>query len=131
MSRRVRATVAMVTAVTAMSLVWGGASAAQATESATSGPGWYRVNATDGVFTRYQPSYGAAVVGSANYGSYVYVVCQEAHGGWDNVHMQYGRPFTTWDRLSDGTYVYDWWMDTPIVAEDGHSPGIPACVYAP
>ncbi len=60
-------------------------------------------------------------------GTTLYAVCQTNHGDWvDNV-WQYGRHFTTWDQLEDGTWVYDWYLTTPTVASDGYSPGIPHC----
>lgn len=103
----------------------------RATENTANGEGRHRGNATDGVFKREWADYGARVIRSANYESMVYVVCQVNNGGWDGVHTQYGRPFTPWDRLSDGSYVYDGWIGTPTVAQDGYSPGMPACVFGP
>ena len=60
-------------------------------------------------------------------GTNLTVVCQVNNGAQEDGRTQYGRPFTTWDKLSDGTYVYDWYMTTPTVATNGYSPGIPAC----
>ncbi|MFH8628186.1 hypothetical protein ACH4A8_40950 [Streptomyces vietnamensis] len=46
-------------------------------------------------------------------------------------HTQYGRPSTTWDRLSDNSCADDWRTGTPSVAEDSYSPGMPACLFGP
>lgn len=60
-------------------------------------------------------------------GTNLTVVCQVNNGAQEDGRTQYGHAFTTWDKLSDGTYVYDWYMNTPTVATNGYSPGIPAC----
>lgn len=60
-------------------------------------------------------------------GTNLTVVCQVNNGEQEDGRTQYGHAFTTWDQLSDGTYVYDWYMNTPTVATNGYSPGIPAC----
>jgi hypothetical protein len=61
-------------------------------------------------------------------GTTLTVVCQTKYGDQVDGRTQYGRPFTTWDMLWDGHFVYDWYMNTPVVATNGYSPGIPACV---
>jgi hypothetical protein len=61
-------------------------------------------------------------------GTNLIVVCQTKFGDQVDGRTQYGRPFTTWDMLWDGHFVYDWYMNTPTVATNGYSPGIPACV---
>lgn len=62
-------------------------------------------------------------------GTTLHVVCQADHGDWvaDDDRWQYGRHLTTWDRLTDGTWVYDWYMTTPRVEQSGYSPGISPC----
>ncbi|MCO5991709.1 helix-turn-helix transcriptional regulator [Actinoallomurus spadix] len=62
-------------------------------------------------------------------GTSLHVVCQTNHGDWvaEDDRWQYGRHFTTWDRLTDGTWVYDWYMTTPRVEQSGYSPGISPC----
>jgi GH25 family lysozyme M1 (1,4-beta-N-acetylmuramidase) len=60
-------------------------------------------------------------------GTTLYVTCQTRYGDQVNGATQYGLPFTTWDQLTDGTWVYDWYMNTPTVATDGYSPGIAHC----
>ncbi|MEU6424507.1 M23 family metallopeptidase [Microbispora sp. NPDC046973] len=60
-------------------------------------------------------------------GTALNVSCQINNGDQVDGRVQYGRPFRTWDRLADGTWVYDWYMDTPTVATDGYSPGIAHC----
>jgi hypothetical protein len=56
------------------------------------------------------------------------VVCQTKNGDQVDGAVQYGQPFRTWDQLFDGTYVYDWYMNTPVVGTNGYSPGIVPCV---
>jgi hypothetical protein len=68
------------------------------------------------------------VVGWVQNGTTLQIVCQTNHGAQVDGAVQYGRPFTTWDELIDGNYVYDWYMDTPVVATNGYSPGIDPCV---
>lgn len=72
---------------------------------------------------------------SKNYapnGTYLIIVCQTTFGAQEDGRTLDGQPlaFTTWDMLSDGTFVYGWYMNTPSVHADGYShiPGIPACV---
>jgi surface antigen len=60
-------------------------------------------------------------------GTTLFVVCQTKLGDQVDGRTQYGRPFTTWDMLADGTWVYDWYMNTPTVATNGYSPGISPC----
>lgn len=67
------------------------------------------------------------VVAYAPSGATLYVQCQTRNGDQVDGRTEYGRPFTTWDRLSDGNWVYDWYLNTPPVATDGYSPGIAAC----
>jgi hypothetical protein len=61
-------------------------------------------------------------------GTTLTVVCQTKYGDQVDGRTQYGRPFKTWDMLWDGKFVYDWYMNTPVVATNGYSPGIPVCV---
>lgn len=63
----------------------------------------------------------------AHNGTTLNVVCQVNNGDQADGRTQYGRPFRTWDQLNDGTFVYDWYMNTPTVATDGYSPGIAHC----
>ena len=58
-------------------------------------------------------------------------LCQVNNGDQLDGKIQYGRPFETWDKLSDGTWIYDWYMDTPLVATDGYSPLMPHCAADP
>jgi len=60
-------------------------------------------------------------------GTSLRLLCQANNGGQVDGRVQYGRPFTTWDKLTDGTWVYDWYMNTPLVATDGYSPGFAHC----
>lgn len=68
---------------------------------------------------------GSVLVRWYGNGTSLTVVCQVNNGSQEDGRTQYGHPFTTWDKLSDGTYVYDWYMTTPTVAANGYSPGIP------
>lgn len=68
------------------------------------------------VFVRYVPN-----------GTTLDVVCQVNNGDQADGRTQYGRPFTTWDYLTDGYFVYDWYMTTPVVGTNGYSPGLPPC----
>ncbi|WP_424534325.1 peptidoglycan DD-metalloendopeptidase family protein [Sphaerisporangium viridialbum] len=60
-------------------------------------------------------------------GTSLNVSCQVNNGDQVDGKVYNGKPFTTWDRLADGTWVYDWYMNTPTVGGDGYSPGIPHC----
>ncbi|WP_073948053.1 M23 family metallopeptidase [Streptomyces kebangsaanensis] len=60
-------------------------------------------------------------------GTSLNVSCQINNGDQVDGKVYNGRPFTTWDQLADGTWVYDWYMNTPTVGADGYSPGIPHC----
>ncbi|MEV1175024.1 peptidoglycan DD-metalloendopeptidase family protein [Nonomuraea sp. NPDC049784] len=55
------------------------------------------------------------------------VACQVNNGDQVDGKVYNGQPFRTWDRLADGTWVYDWYMNTPTVGSDGYSPGIQHC----
>jgi hypothetical protein len=57
-------------------------------------------------------------------------VCQINNGGWDGSSTNPsdpGKHFTTWDKLSNGNWFYDYWVATPQVAADGYSPGVAHC----
>ena len=88
----------------------------------------YQVTGADsqGLAVQSQPHVNHVVRYAAN-GTTLYVSCQTKNGDQVDGRTQYGRPFTTWDKLTDGTYVYDWYMNTPTVATNGYSPGIGAC----
>lgn len=60
-------------------------------------------------------------------GTTLYVTCQTVHGDQVDGKVYNGKPFTTWDQLNDGTWVYDWYMNTPTIGSDGYSPGIAHC----
>jgi hypothetical protein len=100
----------------------------QAPALAIGGKG-YQVTGTDSAGLAVQR---APHVGNVDYyvrnGTTLIVVCQTRYGDQVDGRTQYGRPFTTWDMLWDGHFVYDWYMNTPVVGTNGYSPGIPACV---
>lgn len=88
----------------------------------------YQVTGADsqGLAVQSQPHINHVIRYVPN-GTTLYVVCQTKYGDQVDGRTQYGRPFTTWDRLDDGTWVYDWYMNTPTVATNGYSPGIAPC----
>ncbi|TDE49045.1 M23 family metallopeptidase [Nonomuraea mesophila] len=88
----------------------------------------YRVTGADsrGLAVQSEPRAGHVIRYVAN-GTALNVVCQINDGGQVDGKAHRGRPFTTWDRLSDGTWVYDWYMTTPTVGADGYSSGIKRC----
>lgn len=88
----------------------------------------YQVTGVDsaGLGVESQPHIGHLVT-YAPAGATLYVQCQTRNGDQVDGRTQYGRPFTTWDRLSDGNWVYDWYLNTPPVAANGYSPGIAPC----
>ncbi|MFL6055942.1 MAG: hypothetical protein ACJ72W_24010 [Actinoallomurus sp.] len=63
-------------------------------------------------------------------GTTLLVSCQTVHGDQVDGRVRNGKPFTTWDRLTDGTWVYDWYMNTPAVGADGYSPASPTARVA-
>jgi lysophospholipase L1-like esterase len=72
-------------------------------------------------------TFGSVLLRWVPNGTTLNVACQVNNGDQEDGRTQYGHPFTTWDRLTDGTYVYDWYMTTPLVGTDGYSPGMPHC----
>lgn len=84
------------------------------------------VGTSGGLAVQTEPHVDHVVSNVAN-GTVLYVVCQTNHGDQVDGATQYGRPFTTWDQLAGGEWVYDWYMNTPTVGTNGYSPGIPAC----
>jgi lysophospholipase L1-like esterase len=92
------------------------------------GPGPYQVVGTDsqGLAIQSKP-HANHVLRFVPNGTALNVQCQVNNGDQVDGRTQYGHPFTTWDRLSDGTWVYDWYLDTPVVATNGYSPGMPHC----
>jgi hypothetical protein len=96
------------------------------------GAGPYQVIGTDsqGLAVQSQPHINHVVRWVPN-GTTLNVACQVNNGDQVDGRTQYGRPFTTWDKLTDGTWVYDWYMTTAVVATDGYSPGMPHCAGGP
>lgn len=88
----------------------------------------YQVTGTDstGLAVQSQPHVGHVVEYVPN-GTTLNVVCQTIHGDQVDDRTFNGTPFTTWDQISDGNWVYDWYMTTPTVNSNGYSPGIPTC----
>jgi hypothetical protein len=90
----------------------------------------YRVTGADsrGLAIQSQPHINHVIRYVPN-GTPLHVACQTNHGDWvaEDDRWQYGRHFTTWDQLTDGTWVYDWYTDTPRVDQSGYSPGISPC----
>jgi hypothetical protein len=92
------------------------------------GAGTYQVTGTDaaGLAVHSLPQVGGVLRWVPN-GTSLTVACQISDGAQVDDRTRSGRPFTTWDQLSDGTWVYDWYMTTPVVGNDGFSPGMPHC----
>lgn len=88
----------------------------------------YAVTGTDsqGLADESKPMSDNVVAWAAN-GTPLYVFCQTVHGQQEDGRTLNGAPYTTWDKLTDGTYVYDWYTNTPTVGSDGYSPGIAHC----
>jgi surface antigen len=88
----------------------------------------YQVTGADsgGLAIQSQPHVNHVIRYVSN-GTTLYVSCQTKNGDQVDGRTQYGHPFTTWDKLTDGTWVYDWYMNTPTVGTDGYSPGIAHC----
>lgn len=88
----------------------------------------YRVTGGDsqGLAIQSQPHVNHVLSYAAN-GTTLYVQCQTNHGDQVDSRAYNGKPYTTWDQLTDGTWVYDWYMNTPTIGSNGYSPGIPAC----
>src|SRR5262249_46237418 len=98
-------------------------------------PPTYQVTGADsnGLADMTKP-FGKGVNGSAFIkwfpnGTSLRVKCQAANGGQVDGRVMNGHAFTTWDNLTDGTWVYDWYMNTPLVGSDGYSPGLAHCPY--
>ena len=88
----------------------------------------YQVKGTDskGLAVQSQPHVDHVLRYVQN-GTWLRVVCQTAHGdAVPDPGVTTDPPFTTWDQLDDGTWVYDWYLTTPNLM-GGYSPGIPPC----
>jgi hypothetical protein len=84
----------------------------------------YYVQGTNGTLAiQSQPAVNH-VVGWLNNGAAVQVVCQINNGGTDPYD---GLTSRTWDKLTSGNWVYDWYISTPPQGSDGYSPGVPHC----
>jgi hypothetical protein len=92
------------------------------------GAGTYQVTGTDsaGLAVHSVPALGGVLRWVPN-GTSLTVSCQINDGAQVDGRTRNGQPFTTWDQLTDGTWVYDWYMTTPVVGNDGFSPGMPHC----
>lgn len=92
------------------------------------GGGQYPVKAPNGLNGRTEPRLGATVGAAYPYDTMLTVVCQTNAGDWDGEHYYPGtKQFKTWDKLDNGLWVYDYWMGTPPIGDDGYSPGIAHC----
>ena len=89
----------------------------------------YHVSGTDGTLAEQNQPATGHFVKWLHEGDAVNVVCQVNDGGQDlgdggSFPWQQSR---TWDRLTDGNWVYDHFITTPPKGPDGYSPGIPHC----
>ncbi len=107
----------------------GAVSLAAASSPASSGPGTYTVIGTgsDGLNERSSPSTSGTIVGNLPNASTIDIACQTSGG----TYATGGSPATDsiWDQLTSGSYVADFWVNTPAVGT--FSPGIPRCVPGP
>jgi len=84
----------------------------------------YHVQGTSGTLAiQSQPAVNH-VVGWLSNGAAVQVACQINNGGTDPYD---GLTSRTWDKLTSGNWVYDWYISTPPQGSDGYSPGVPHC----
>jgi hypothetical protein len=95
--------------------------------SASSAGTYHVTGAPNGVAGIYSEPHVNNVIRTAANGTALTVQCQVNNGSQLDGRTQYGRPFLTWDKLSDGTWIYDWYMDTPLVQTDGYSSRMPHC----
>jgi hypothetical protein len=87
------------------------------------------MNADDELYERESPHLDSLHLQSTiPNGTLVSVVCQTRHGDQSRGHLERttGNPFTTWDLLDDGYWVYDWYVNTQTVV-NGYSDGIDPC----
>ncbi|WP_194905392.1 CHAP domain-containing protein [Catenulispora rubra] len=89
----------------------------------------YKVSGTDGTLAEQSQPAQNHVVGWLHEGDSVQVVCQVNNGGQDlgdggTSPWQQSR---TWDKLTNGNWVYDHFITTPAQGSDGYSPGVPHC----
>ncbi|MEV6118265.1 CHAP domain-containing protein [Streptomyces sp. NPDC052109] len=115
----VRLTAALALATGSIALTAGSAHAATA----------YKVQGTDGTLAEQSQPATNHFVRWLHEGDTVNVVCQVNDGGTDigdggTFPWQNSR---TWDKLTDGTWVYDHFITTPPQGADGYSPGVPHC----
>ncbi|MET8957348.1 CHAP domain-containing protein [Streptomyces sp. NPDC004533] len=84
-------------------------------------PHVFHVYAPAGLSERAAPTLSAPIRARLAAHTAVTVTCQTTG---DRVFGT-GDSSTVWDRLADGGYATDYWIDTPTI--DGFSPGIPRC----
>jgi uncharacterized protein YraI len=82
----------------------------------------YKVVASPSLNARSGPSTGYGIVGSLSYGAPIDISCQQQGG--TNVGGN-----ATWDRLSNGWWISDYWTNTPSF--NSYIPGVTACTTAP
>ncbi len=117
--RRVRALVAC--AVCAVCAVCAGAiGMVSPSGAAASSYGPYLTLASPSLNERSAPSTSASITGSLPYHSQIYVQCQTTGTSVDGSDI--------WDLLTTGSYVSDYWINTPNVGK--FSPPIPQCGVA-
>jgi uncharacterized protein YraI len=79
----------------------------------------YTVTSTSGLYARTGPSTAYPIARTYAYGSMLPVVCQAPGSTVATTRV--------WDKLSDGTYVTDFYVSTP--SNTGYSAPLPGCVY--
>jgi hypothetical protein len=80
-------------------------------------------NGACGLHLHSSPSLSAPVTGVRNDGDEVFVVCQTSG---DQVYGSDGSSSTVWDKLSEGNYAADYYVDT-AGTRGAFSPPIPQC----
>ena len=106
--------------VTARAAVVGGAIGAALLTAATASAVTYYVSGTSGagLNARSAPNTGASIVGHYNEGAALDIVCQ-TNG------TEVNSATWVWDKLSNGSYVTDYYTNTPTV--DDFSVNLPNC----
>lgn len=78
----------------------------------------YHTTASPTLNARGGPGTGYGIVGSLGYGTAIDISCQQQGGS--NVNGN-----ATWDRLSNGWWIADYWTNTPSF--NSYIAGVPAC----
>jgi hypothetical protein len=76
-------------------------------------------------------TYGRGTPSNLAEGTVINVVCQSRHGQEiydpEGDPNRYKQPWPVWDRLNNGVWVSDLYVDLPKVPGESSPPGIPRC----